>query len=68
MAFGKFHALKINLAIGFTRKTGSIALVRLNDAVPWLTKRQVEYFDLQPTFKISKFTCILSAGRMASLP
>ena len=29
----------------------------------WLTKRQVEYFDLQPTLKISKFTCISSASR-----
>ena len=26
-------------------------------------KRQVEYFDLQPTLKISKFTCISSASR-----
>ena len=34
----------------------------MNDAVPWLTKRQVEYFDLQPTLKISKFTCISSAS------
>ena len=43
MASGKFHALKINLAIGFTRKN---RLEYINDAVPWLTKRQVEYFDL----------------------
>ena len=32
-------------------------------------KQQVEYFDLQPTLKISKFTCISSDdGRPASLP
>ena len=29
-------------------------------------KRQVEYFDLQPTLKISKFTCISSASQPAS--
>ena len=39
-----------------------------NDAVPWLTKRQVEYFDLQPTLKISKFTCISSASRTDGQP
>ena len=31
-------------------------------------KRQVEYFDLQPTLKISKFTCISSDGRPAVRP
>ena len=30
-------------------------------------KRQVEYFDLQPTLKISKFTCISSASQPACL-
>ena len=59
MASEKIRALKINLAIGFTRKN---ALVRLyNDAVPWLN-------DLQPTLKISKFTCISSASLPAVRP
>ena len=31
-------------------------------------KRPVEYFDLQPTLKISKFTCISSAGGTDCLP
>ena len=31
-------------------------------------KRQVEYFDLQPTWKISKFTCISSACQPAVRP
>ena len=31
-------------------------------------KQQVEYFDLQPTLKISKFTYISSAGRTDGLP
>ena len=31
-------------------------------------KRQVEYFDLQPTLKISKFNCISSASLLACLP
>ena len=36
--------------------------------VPWLTKRQVEYFDLQPTLKISKFICISSASQTDGQP
>ena len=32
------------------------------------TKRQVEYFDLQPILKISKFTCISSASLPAVRP
>ena len=61
MASVKYHALKINLAIGFTRK---YRLECIGNAVPWLMKRRVEYFDPQPTLKISKFTCISSASRM----
>ena len=67
--FRKFHALKINLAIGFIRKN---QLECIGKAVMMLylgqTKRQVEYFDLQPILKISKFTCISSASQPACLP
>ena len=69
MASGKFCALTTNLAICFTRKN---PLECISKAVMMLyldyTKRQVEYFDLQPTLKISKFTCISSASQPASLP
>ena len=60
---------KINLAIGFIRKkpTG-MHWLGYNDAVSWLTKRKLEYFSLQPILKFSKFTCISSACRPASLP
>ena len=74
MASGKFHALKINLAIGFTRKNRleyiGKAVMMLH--VPWLTKRQVEYFDLQPTlhenFEIHLYFVCQPDGRPASLP
>ena len=61
---------KINLAIGFIRKkkTTGMHWLGYNDAVSWLTKRKLEYFSLQPILKFSKFTCISSACRPASLP
>ena len=49
MASGKFCALKINLAIGFIRKThwDTVHWLGCNDAVPWLNEAKLEYFGLQ---------------------
>ena len=57
MASVKFCALKINLPIGFTRKSGWNVLVGCNDEVPYLNKATSRIFK---PLKISKFTCILS--------
>ena len=63
MASENFCALKINPAIGFIRKN---QLECIGKVVMMLyfgyTKRQVEYFDLQPILIILKFTCISSAS------
>ena len=58
-------ALKINLAIGFIQKPTGMHWLGYNDAVSW---QKLEYFSLQPIFKISKFTCILSACQPWSQP
>ena len=64
MASGKFRALKINLAISFTRKLAGMH----NDAVP-LNEAQVEYFDLQSTLKIRNLSVFrLPASQPACLP
>ena len=63
MVSRKFCALQINLTekalptfqLSLPKK---LAGVHCYDAVP---KQQDEYFNLQPTLKISKFTCISSA-------
>ena len=48
MAFGKFCALKINLAISFIRKKpAGMHWLGYNDAVPWLNEAKSQIF--QPT-------------------
>ena len=54
MASGKFCALKINLAIGFTRKNRLECISKaVNDAVPWLNEATSRIF--RPTANFENF-------------
>ena len=75
MASGKFCALKTNLAIGFIRKNRleCIGKAVMMLSVPCMVKRSNKSnistysYSIQPTLKISKFTCISSACRKTGL-
>ena len=61
MASWIFVLYKTSFTIYFTQKPPGMHFYYCNDAVPWLNEAKSQIFRCTVIFKISKFTCILSA-------
>ena len=68
--FSKFYSLYIKQPCSsvWLKKALEMHQKCLNNAVPLLTKRKIEYFDLQQAFKMSYLAQILSAQLPNCLP